>query len=503
MTVRAPHSRLYLNALATLAQTLVSAAVLFVLYRFLIARLGAETVGIWSVVLATTSASRLADLGLSGSVVRFVAKYSSKGDLHGVIDVVQTAAISIGALLAVVLACVYPLIPPVIHFVLPPGAWPRAELLVPFSLGSLWLASVASVFQSGLDGSQRFDIRNAVTMATNIVYMALVFLLVPRYGLLGLAYAQVVQAAVLVSANQIALRTQLSSLPLLPVRWSRSKFNELISYGVKFQIASLANILFDFTTKGLLSRFGSLANVAYYDMAARMVGQVRAIIVSATQVIIPQLVSASETGSTHFTSLYKRTYDVVTFVALIAFGSLIALAPFISLIWLGRYNPIFTLYTCLLSIAWFVNVANVPAFFANLANGALRWNIVGQVTIGAINLVLGVALGYAYGSTGVVVAWSIALVTGSVIVTAAYHIHTHVPFHSLLPRMHTALAGCLLVAIVLSGAAIIWQHSHQGPESVYLVLPVAAILLMIGPLSAHPVLHDLALGFKRSLLFRW
>jgi hypothetical protein len=53
-------------------QTLVQTAVLFLVYRYLIGELGIERLGVWGIVLATTSVARVSELGLSGSVTKLV-----------------------------------------------------------------------------------------------------------------------------------------------------------------------------------------------------------------------------------------------------------------------------------------------------------------------------------------------------------------------------------------------------------------------------------------------
>jgi O-antigen/teichoic acid export membrane protein len=71
------------NAAANVLQALAGAALLFALYRYINTTLGVEQLGIWSVVLATASASRLADLGLSAGVTRFVARDRARGEAVG------------------------------------------------------------------------------------------------------------------------------------------------------------------------------------------------------------------------------------------------------------------------------------------------------------------------------------------------------------------------------------------------------------------------------------
>ena len=58
--------RLSRNAFAAMAQVVVSAAVLFVFYRFLIRQLGPEEIGVWSLVVASTAVARLGEFGLGG-----------------------------------------------------------------------------------------------------------------------------------------------------------------------------------------------------------------------------------------------------------------------------------------------------------------------------------------------------------------------------------------------------------------------------------------------------
>ncbi|MGB6392039.1 MAG: hypothetical protein WBF14_06710, partial [Candidatus Acidiferrales bacterium] len=70
--------QILLNAATTFAQVIGSAAALFLLYRVLIRAIGVERLGVWSLVLETTSVVTLANQGLSTSIVKFVAKYVAR-----------------------------------------------------------------------------------------------------------------------------------------------------------------------------------------------------------------------------------------------------------------------------------------------------------------------------------------------------------------------------------------------------------------------------------------
>ena len=126
--------QILLNAISTFGQELVSAAVLFLLYRFLIRAIGIERFGVWSLVLATTSVVTLANQGFSTSIVKFVAKYAAQERPEHVSAIVQTALLSTGLALAVVSTGLYPAARWLLKFLLPPAALADAHLVLPFAL---------------------------------------------------------------------------------------------------------------------------------------------------------------------------------------------------------------------------------------------------------------------------------------------------------------------------------------------------------------------------------
>src|SRR5450759_2016252 len=103
-------NRLSRNALMAVVQVVVSGSVLLLLYRYLLRTIGSEQMGIWSIVLATASASKISEMGFSASAVKYTAKYIARSEKNKASEVIQTTAITIGVVLACVLAAGYPLI---------------------------------------------------------------------------------------------------------------------------------------------------------------------------------------------------------------------------------------------------------------------------------------------------------------------------------------------------------------------------------------------------------
>jgi len=170
------HQRLTRNALLAVAQVVVSGIVLLVMYGYLIRVIGLEQLGIWAIVLATASVSKISELGFTGSAVKFTAKYVALGDRAKVADVMQTTVITVGAALMVVLTAGYPVIAILMKLVIPVEHILLALNILPYVLVSLWVSSVAGVFLSGLDGCQRIDLRAIVVMFSAILFLILTYL---------------------------------------------------------------------------------------------------------------------------------------------------------------------------------------------------------------------------------------------------------------------------------------------------------------------------------------
>ncbi len=303
-----------INAAMSVLQIASIGVVIFVLYRFLLTTIGVKKLGIWSLILSTTSVAQAANFGLSGSVVKFVAKYSALKERRNVSRVIETAAVSLAAFVGLVLLISYPAIKKILGLVVENESLPMALAILPYALFSLWLMMLLSVFQSALDGHQRIDLRNLILICSSILNLILCFVLAPSYGLMGVAYARVAQMSATLLATWLVLKVYVK-LPIIPWRWNRRLFGEMVRYGLKYQTMSVFTMLYEPITKALLSKFGSLSMVGYYEMANRMVQQFRSLVVSANQVLFPAIADLKEREPGKINSVYRTSYELLFYLA--------------------------------------------------------------------------------------------------------------------------------------------------------------------------------------------
>jgi len=471
--------RLVGNATVSVVQTVISGLVLFFLYRYLIAHLGAEQLGLWSIILASTSVAKLSDMGLTGSVVKFVARYHALKDEEQASAVVQTAAISIALVMAVLVLVVYPLLGVILKLAIPVSSMPQAMSILPWAVFSLWLGCVGGVFQSGLDGCQRMDIRNILMIIGNVLFLGAAYLLVPHYGLMGLAVGQAAQGLLLIVSSWVALRHQLNTLPWLPIYWSKAKFKEMFGYAVNFQINSIAVLFFVPITKLLMSRYGGLSSAAFYEMASQLVLKLRGLLISANEALVPAVAVLHETSPDKVCELYLKVYRILFFLAVPFYAAILISLPMISVLWIGHSEVQFLLFGALLVVGWGLNNLAGPAYFLNLGTGDLKWNSISHVVMAVLNVLLGLVLGPMLGALGVAISAMIALVVSSGLVIYALHKHYKISFRTLVPTDHYLLLFVVLCCIAISiGINAITQLS---PTAVYPgTIKLGAYLTIVG-----------------------
>lgn len=448
------------NAALSVLQVIVSGVILFLLYRYLLRRLGAEQLGLWSVLLASTSVARLTDLGMTGSVVKFVARYRARQAPEEASLVVQTTVLTIGGIMGLVLLAVYPLLLRILDWTIPASSILQAKAILPWAVLGVWVGSISGVFQAALDGCQQAGYRNLLNIGGNVFMITAVMWFVPLYGLGGLARVQVAQSVLLVLANWFLLQRFMPGLPWLPWRWSNARFREMFSYSLNFQVTTVAIMLCDPATKILMSRFGGLGAAAYYEMANQLVVRIRTLLVSANSVMVPVIAELQETSPGQLRAMYVRAYETVFFLATPVYAGLLLLLPLVSLVWIGHIEEQFLVFSVILVGTYFLNNLEVPAYFDNLGTGSLRWNTWAHVVMALLNVALGSLLGYAWGALGVAIAASVALLVSSAMVLFAVHRKYQLPARQLIPAAHRPITLVVCGLTVVGILWLTWAEDH-------------------------------------------
>jgi O-antigen/teichoic acid export membrane protein len=281
--------RLGRNIVCNCAGMVVEASAGFLVAPFLIRYLGDTTYGLWIVIGSLTSYFGLLDLGLRGSVGRFIALYQARGDQEGVNRALNSALAVLAGTGTVATLGVLALWPVFFRlFEVPPelaGAVRLALLLVGVNLG---LSFLTNAFDATLWGFQRFDLLNLVDVPATLARVGLTIALVLCGG--GLASLAVVTLAVTVCAGlaKAGLSFRESRGLRIGPRWvTRAGVREIFGYSVWSFLGSITRLARAQLMPVLIGSLLGVGLVTPYAIAARLVAAAALVLQASTGVLTP------------------------------------------------------------------------------------------------------------------------------------------------------------------------------------------------------------------------
>jgi O-antigen/teichoic acid export membrane protein len=427
--------RIRRNAAWAVAEVAVSAIVLFFLFRIIVGQLGVKALGIWSLVLATTSLGRLADLGTATGLGRFVAIAGAREEKDKTVRYVETAIVT-NLVLYLAIALVF-WAPAYFALSLTTSgeALATARALLPYSLVSFMLIGVTGAITGAIVGQQRSDQKSMITIAGLLLQLVASLFLIPLGGLRGLAWAQIAQYGLVITLGWLLfLRNYQGAWSFrFPHRWHRDTFRELVGFGVKLQAATIASFLYDPVVKYLMSSIGGLEALGFYEMAQRLVQQARQAVVMPNQVLMPGFAHLLERQPETIARLYHKAMTLTVLAGFALLGAVALASPLISYIWIGHVAEFFVTFTLILAASWLANLIAAPAYLLGVASGRIWWNICGHAVTTGGALAAGFVLGHFWGATGVAMGAGIALASGSLLSMVMNCRRLNI---SALPRLH-------------------------------------------------------------------
>lgn len=313
--------------------------VAFVLTPFILGRLGLAAYGVWGVFNSLIGYLGLVDLGVRGSLGRFVNYHLARQEPAAAREVVATTLAFLSAMAGLALLCA---------LVLGAGferLFPKtpaelaadALLLLPLMACGLWLSFVTAVLRTVVAAFDRFDLLNVVGLAVLALRAGgTVLALSAGYGLTGLVTVNVAANAVGTLAHYALARRLWAELKLRPqdVRWSR--FREIWRFGlVSFGSRTASTLAVQAGPIIAMSVLGPKA-VGIYSVATTLIQNCQRLVEQIGNTLYPTIMKLGGTGdlaAMRSTFLfYSRLVLVVG--GLLYFGVIVFGEAFIAL-WLG------------------------------------------------------------------------------------------------------------------------------------------------------------------------
>ena len=272
----------------------VDALIGLVILPFNVHHLGQAGWGLWMLTTSVSAYFTVIDMGYGGTITRFVAMYRARQDPRGINEITSTLFVLFVGMGAVAYGLFVLAAFNVDHLLnLSPEQIGTARVLLLIAGAQVALGLPFGVFGGVVNGFQRYDVNNLVSIATSIVVAVVnVTLLLLGYGLVAVVLAT---TSVRIGSNFVYRRNAYRVFPLLSVRPSlfrTARLREVSGFSVYSAVMDWSNRLNFATDMIVIGAFLSPAAVALWAVPRRLADLTRSLTNQFNSVLLPIVVES-------------------------------------------------------------------------------------------------------------------------------------------------------------------------------------------------------------------
>jgi O-antigen/teichoic acid export membrane protein len=410
------------NSTFNILRGAIALPIALILTPFILTHLGIRKFGIWSLLYLLVQSASLLDFGLSGSLVRFVADLNEKRDFSQLSRVLNTALFAYVFLGMISFSGIWLCRKMIVTILFKPEPWEQQKLLslLILAAAALVVQLLSSVFTAVLQGLQRMDLANLISVMTTTLHFGLVLCALKwGFGITMLVAIQGFTVALGLVAGIVASKLALPSLQWSVSLLSLDAFRTIMPLSAAVQCLSAQTIVFYQFDKFALSAFLGPAFAGYYDIAARPLTSLRNLPLTIVQPVTPavsELQARQDRASLQNVFLHTNKY--VLLVAAPVFMLLIFLPRPLLDLWFGNHvlphASLVALTLQLLAVTYFINLLGGTITYIALGLGQhaclLRYAVIASILHIALTLLLLTHFGYVGAPLGALISTLVSVV---------------------------------------------------------------------------------------------
>lgn len=410
------------NLKSNLIYLVVNAVCLFVVYKLIIDRLGKDALGTWSVLFSFLVVIINSGSATNTDLTRKYLENYDRLDRYFIGNLLLNSfALYVTYFLFYVL-----IIFSAFHFFIPNILYENLTAVL-VMLAGIFFGMLNFAFSAILDASKLNYIKNRLSTISVLFFLAASFFLISRkLGILGISIAYGMQFLTLFVLLLFSIFKRFN--PSIKLSYlSLAKMKNLIKSGWKLQIISLLTISYDPITKYFLLQTSTLSFIARFEIVSRLSNQVRSLLISSNQTLLPNLLGLDFNGGDN--SFFKKIFNHNFKLTLLFFSFLLISIPLFEWVLFGEATFLMFSMALILVPGILFNILSVPFYFYFIVNNKLEKPLWSHITIVLINIILPfILLGVNdlfhfspnYNGLFVISFWSFALIAGSIVLTNNY-----------------------------------------------------------------------------------
>ncbi|MCC5451123.1 hypothetical protein LMJ53_05150 [Rheinheimera sp. UJ51] len=420
-----------------------AAVTMLIVTPIVIKALGAETYGLWLLILSSVGLLSFFELGFASAIQRRMAQLIENNDLIRLNSIFSSAffiflILSIIAFTCVMLIAINPL-------VLGVSLNNQSTVFNALFLLSIKLVFdfVANCFHGIFSGHLRFDIDSKVSIVAITIKAILMVMLVHNYGFISLVLITLfVDISVHIIKFIIAYRIQPSLTLSLPINF-KDDLIDLTHYAKHVVFIELSRLIQDKSVTLFISHLFGLVTISIFSIADRLIRQAYSMIQTITGVLQPFLIRKLEKGELS-QSLMQSSMLIHTWLCCVIFLPVMLCGPAFIILWVGSDFSESADLLHIFVLAFFLKVLVSPISHLLLAHAKHQKIAFLEITASIIYITLLVILGNEFGLAGVV--W------GGVLASLLVHVFGYV----FLAHKILGIKFTIGISIIVKTQMIFW-----------------------------------------------
>jgi O-antigen/teichoic acid export membrane protein len=459
---RSASARVIKNTAAGTVAQIIALLVGLITTPVILHSLGATEFGAYALIASLTTYFGLLDLGLGGSLTRFMAFYHQRNDWSRI-----GAFVSIGVLFYTAFALVgIPLLlagaPDIGRFLGLPDDMQAAFPMLLCTVFVLFIGwSIIGILVGRLTAAHRLDLSAVGSIAGSMVLALLTFLIVPRFPGIETVFLCLLGQLATVIAVLLVFNLRLHGRLLTSLgHLDRREVRQLFSFGLWSQISAVTAVINLEADKVIISRYIGVSQVTPYQVANRLALISRALPLQLLGSLLPEVTSRVSAGakSTEIRQIYASASRGLMIPTVFIAGFVVGSADPILRFWLHADLPGAATLCGALVLSYSVN--NVTGVGTTIMRAVGRPQL--ETFYGCLSTVLNIALTIVlvptYGLNGVVIGTIFGNVVGSIVFVALFHRYERISWWNtqgkwLLPIICVTALSSLLAYAMLSRLA--------------------------------------------------
>lgn len=402
-----------------------SANILFTFlgYRLLLQHGGTEALGLWAVLNASIYIIKLGDVGLGSAAERQISTIKKNDNIAVARDYLDTALLLNGIIFALITFFCFILLNSFTEWFVGRDSHTLEESrkILPLMLTGFFVSTLANIILGGLRGLHLAWKASYLSIGASFIQMITTLILVPHFGIHGLAWAQLNHALITGLGGWLIIYNHIKSvsranISIFPISAKKSLFRELFDFSIRAQFINLMNSLFEPASKLMINHTAGFSILAIYEMAYKMVALPRNAVIAGIQGMTPALTHLLSDDHREALRLFKLSQQRV----MISSGFVLLLAalcsPLASFILLNRIDCNLIIFVSLIALGFWGNSIGATSYALGFASGNMRGNLWSTLFSLLSLFVGGLIFAHLSPTYGVVIACSTSLAAGGLII---------------------------------------------------------------------------------------